>query len=644
MRVSTWVFPLVAAILFIFIWFNRGTVVSPAGPDRLYEIKPEDVTYLKLVNAKGSITLEKDGRRWVVTEPVKTLADANSVEPLLQLLATSTHRRVIATSTLAKDSLEVWNLEPAAIRAVFRAGSKTYELLIGKDVAATNLAYARTSGLAQEPVKLVSQDLKRAMESGLTELRSLAVFDFDPRFATSMGVRTMNASGQVERECEVNVSARDWMLQKPVQARADRTKVRNWLNVLLGLTVTDFVTDTSPNPSTYGLSSPTAHLWATFSPENEQGLPDPSATATAKEVSLEIGSPVPDKPEYVYAWRPGTTSVFTISNVIVQQLLGGLADVRDRSIFPFKPDDVRKLAIKKGDRTYQLTENELSGWDITGDFSWRADKGRVQKLIKRILTEQAENFVKDTTTDLKAYGLDEPQARLTFGLQRENRKTTFDVNFGKQEQGAVYLRNSIEPTIYSVPDTFLKVLPSHPLELRHMQVINLNKDRFELLKVIKKTGTYTLQRDPKGVLQCDVKGFKTDLTRALEQVDVIPQLRAAQWVGLPEPEYGLDEPAIVVEISAEGKTEKLRIGTGTLPGGMHYAQLQGDAFVFALAAEDFVLLDSPPVTDYNPGEQGRPGIPAETNAPPRPRRPTDPEEDPDLPTEVPAAKSEGKKP
>lgn len=623
---------LIAALGLVVTWW-LGTESGPVTPGSriLYDVKPEAVTYLKLVNSKGTVALEKDGDRWIVTEPVRTLADANSVGPLLQQLATAEHRREIPVGTLKPGSLESWNLEPPAIRVTFRAAGKTHELLLGRDVAANNLAYARSSGASQEPVRLVSLDLKRAMETGLADLRSRTLFDFNAALTTTAGVRILNASGQVERESEINVSAvRGWMLQKPVQVRADVNKVRNWLKLMLGLTAVDFVTDTSPNPSTYGLSSPSAHIWVVLSPQTPSGLPDPTAKVGTTEHALEIGSAVPDKPNLVYAWKPGTTSVFTISLNSVEQLLHGLGDVRDRRLFPFAANDIRRLTVQKGGDSFTLTANKETGWDLkSGDNTWRADKAVVDKMIRRILSEQAEKFVKDTTTDLATYGFDAPQGKLSFVLQNEKVASAFELMFGKVDKGQIFVRNSFEPAVVSTSDVFFEGIPSNALALRHPQAIALNRDRFVSLQVRKKSGSYEMKRVD-GKLVCDVPNVPVDIVRAEELAEVITQLRGAQWVGLAKPEYGLDTPDIVATVAAEGdatnpgvKKAVLRVGSGTLPGGMHYAQVEGDPYVFALAGEDFALLDAPPVTTSAkaPAPGDGPSAGGNTNAPPTPAVP-----------------------
>ena len=90
--------------------------------------------------------------------------------------------------------------------------------------------------------------------------------------------------------------------------------------------------------------------------------------------------------------------------------------------------------------------------------------------------------LKDSATDLKPFGLDKPQGKIT--LQSLEFKSGLTLLIGKAENKLLYVRNSAEPFIYTVPDHAFDFLPPNNLAFRDARAINLNRDQVKSMRCV----------------------------------------------------------------------------------------------------------------------------------------------------------------
>ena len=174
-------------------------------------------------------------------------------------------------------------------------------------MAINDSVYARASGRKNEPVRIIPSPVKDVLEKDLSDFRSRNVFDFDVDKVTKVATHVADTATTPAQEYEVDLKDGNWMLQNPLVARASDTDVQALLNKILGRRAIDFITDDASNLSPYGLTSPSATLSVTRQADEEPMV-------------LQIGGPVPDKPDQVYAQRLKSNSVFTLAKSSVDDL------------------------------------------------------------------------------------------------------------------------------------------------------------------------------------------------------------------------------------------------------------------------------------------------------------------------------------
>jgi hypothetical protein len=576
-----------------------GTKEQEESENELFKFDRDDVTGLEINNVHGSFVFQKKGDHWEIKSPVDTPADRASVEEVINQIAYAQPQRVIqidANDPSTPGTLKKWGLAPAAERALIHTKDKTYELLVGRKMAINDSVYARASGRKNAPVRIIPNMVKTVLEKDLADFRSRNVFDFDASKVTKVASRISDTATTPAQECEVALESGKWTLQKPLVARAAEPDVQTLLNKILGLRVVDFTTDAASNLSQYGLTTPSATLSVTVQPQ--------------EELMLQIGSAVPNKPDQVYAQMLTSNSVFTLTKTSLDDVLNALPSVRDRHILPFDPAKAAGLTFSFGKKNGEV-RNEKGLWNTIGMSAGRADVGKVTDLLTRLSQLETTPTIKDSATDLKPFGLDKPQGKI---LVRGHGDESLTLLIGKDENKLLYVRNSTEPFIYSVPDNSFDFLPDNNLGLRDGRAIDLQLSLVKSMTITAPpTPAVVLTRSPGGTWTAsNVKDRMVDSVKADVQASLFCQLEAKEWLGPVQPSYGLSKPVLTIEMKvAEGKPTVLRIG-GTLPNGDHVAMLQSDPTVFGISDADYGMLNASsvqPIPSVVPAPDAAPKTP-----------------------------------
>jgi hypothetical protein len=583
-----------------------GTKEQEESETELYKLDPGDVTGLEVTNVHGTFIFEKDNGHWEIKSPVNTPADTAAVEEVINQIAYAQPLRTIkidGDDKTTQANLKEWGLSPAAERAVIHTKDKSYELLIGRKMAINDSVYARGSGRKNEPVRILPNLVKSVLQKDLSDFRSRNVFDFDAEKAVKVSSRLTQTAPAPAEECEVELKNSKWILEKPLVARADTSEVGALLTKILALHVVDFITDDATNLSPYGLTSPTATLSVTLLP--------------AEDMVLQIGGPVPGKPDQVYAQRLKSNSVFTLTRASVDDAFKTLPNTRDHHILPFDPGQATGLSYSLGPKSVEVRrENGL--WNTFGKFPGRGDIGKVTDALSRLSQLETTPTLKDSAPDLKPFGLDKPQGKISIATG-DKADPTLTLLVGKEENKLYYVRNSMEPFIYTVPENAFDFLPASNLELLDARAIDL---QFKLVQGM----TITAPPDPPVVLTrsaggtwtaSNVKDRMVDSVKADTQASLLCQLQAKSWLGPAQPAYGLAKPVLTLAVVTD-QPQPLVLHLGALlPDGGRAAQIQGNPNVFEISDGDFGILNASSLMPIPAGAAPATNAPAATNAAPK---------------------------
>ncbi len=237
-------------------------------------------------------------------------------------------------------------------------------------------------------------------------------------------------------------------------------------------------------------------------------------------------------------------------------------------------------------------------------------------LLAHLSQLETTPVLKDSATDLKPFGLDQPQGKISVDLPGS--PTPLTLFIGKDENKLLYVRNSVEPFIYTIADNALDFLPDSNLDLLDARAIDLKLADVKSLTVLAPPApAIQLTRSPGGTWTAvNVKDRMVDSIKADTQASLFCQLLAQKWLGPAQASYKFDHPVLKLTVqAAEPKPTVLTVGA-TLPDGSHAAEVTGNPTAFAIADGDFAVLNSSSLQPI-PAAAPAPTPPPGTNASPK---------------------------
>ncbi|VVM04532.1 hypothetical protein MAMC_00094 [Methylacidimicrobium cyclopophantes] len=541
---------------------------------QIFHFQSQNVTWLRIAASDHSVTLEKKENHWRITSPIRAEADDSAVDRLLTELEFVESERTIPSKELGKvDPLKQWGLAAPSLIVEFRDGKETHGLYIGRKTAVRDLVYAKTAQDSNAPVYLVNSTVADRLDKSVDDLRNRVVFGFDSFFVQRCGV---DQGGATPLTVEVARQGTKWQLLKPLTARADATKVDEWLSALTTLRVRKFISDDGAALNQYGLASPSDQIWVDQKGEKP------------KEERLLIGSSVPGDPNDVYAKKVSDSAVFTLPAATVQQLARGFfASVRDRHVVPsFSVSEVSRFEVDQNGRGIGFTKRS-AGWTVDGPgYKGVVDRERVEMFLRSLRSLETKSFVQDVPSDLHSFGLDHPEGKVVLQLVEAGgtNAAPVDLLLGRSDKDGTYVKNSLEPFIYRIASQWLQELPKEAWQWKGLEILQLQPKDVQEVQLSFPSASATIRISSDGKIL--VNGAEGAIAQqAKVAVDRLSRLRAVRWLGPARPEFGLSKPEATLLIRA-GKTTVVHIG-GLLPDGGRAAQIEGDSLAFELSAAEF---------------------------------------------------------
>jgi hypothetical protein len=377
---------------------------------------------------------------------------------------------------------------------------------------------------------------------------------------------------------------------RPIKARASNDAVVNILTKINQTQIAKFVSNNKINPGSFGLDSP-SNVITLFGDEQHK-------------FQIDIGNPVPSNPDSVYAFLPQRNSVVELSKAFANLFNITPNDLRDRKIARLNSDLIDRVTIEKLDQSKLVLGRDEDRWRFLSPISAPANSGNITRLIQEINDGEVSAFVSDTATDLTKYGLDQPRLKISFSSYSTDNTAEANAGetvlatlaFGNSENGATYARLEEEPYIFSIPDPLVAGLPTAEFSFRTLDVLDLRRDQLVSL-LIERRGEEPVElvRSVEG--KWILEGREDHQKDAQVQLflNTLTGLRAAAWVGNAKPQYGLDQPPLLIKVryQSRGQSREVDVKFGTAnAGNQHYGLTTEEAGVFLLDDPQFKQLSA----------------------------------------------------
>ncbi len=511
----------------------EGKVVLNLNPDNIVKVEMQRQQEPKLV------VLERKGKSWWLTKPVRAPADKTTVETMLNRF-----KNLKAEVELEAKKPEYGLTNPTVTLTVHDNRGRTYRIRFGYKTPDNLGAYAVVEGW-RKPVVITSLLLDDANKPP-DEFRDKRLLVFDREKVTKLALIYPDKRIVCERK-----DKDEWRLVEPMRTDADNSTVNSLLDRLSTLQARQFVVERPKQAQlvSYQLDKPSLQVQVWLKGQE-------------KPLSITVGKRHETDTTRYYARTTRFPAVVLVDNFDLKDLRKTVADLRSKRVVVFKKDEVERLVIRYDGTEIEVRKRKEGGetrWQMLKPIKVPADTWRVDDILWALDGAQAEGFI-DTPQNLANWGLDKPQLELQLWEKGGKRPKTVWLSV-KGNQG--YLRTSEGDTVYKVRATLLNDLKKSPNDLRDLQVVKFKRDDAEeiILRWDKKR-VRLVKRAERNWEMVAPKRKNANWATVDSILFELESLRAEKWVAeKPQPEHGLDKPQLTAEVRLKGgRTITIRFG------------------------------------------------------------------------------------
>ena len=273
-----------------------------------------------------------------------------------------------------------------------------------------------------------------------------------------------------------------WRMESPIRGPAKHWTVEQALDAVTDLKVTrQYAHDADDRPTS-----------------QRTGLDDPLFTVTLVypqdvRLTVKVGKQRPLTPQ-TYVQMAGSDTIYLVDAELVTTLGEPAETYREPSLFEFQADRVRKLASEAfGKPQYELVRSNDT-WRASTPIPSAVDADKVKDMVDTLRGLTAAAFVTGDTSDLAAFGLDNPALTLTLTVEDALAKTPapattsapvasapasapathqLRVAFGVSATGKAFARLGEESWLFRVTDEDVKALSVGFNQLRDRKVLRV---------------------------------------------------------------------------------------------------------------------------------------------------------------------------
>jgi hypothetical protein len=586
---TTLVLLIIAVALGAFIFgldrWSRSTRERGERATHVVSVARANIQGFTIRDGDELIRVRAEGDAWKMIAPWQDDADAGVVDQLLDAIQSLRPEDVITDFgriEKKRQMLKDFGLNKSRLRLKLDGKQMPAEFLFGLDTAVQGESYLRIAD--DDAVYVVNNDLKNIVSKKPEDFRDHRMTPF---LTTLINRAIFRVSGG---EIELAKEQDNWLLVRPIKGRASNDAVVDILTRMNQTQIAKFVSGNNSNPGSFGLDSP-SNVVTLFGDDG-------------KKVEIQIGGPVPSNPDSVYAGLPQRKSVVEVGKAFANLFNITPNDLRDRKIARMNPDLIDRVTIERADKPKIVLGRDESRWRFLSPTSAPANADNISRLIQGINNGEVSDFVSDTATDLTKYGLDQPKLKITFSSYSS--ENTAEANagetvlatlaFGNSENGVIYARLEEEPYIFSISNQVFSTLPTTEFSFQTLDILDLKRDQLVSLR-LERGGTESIDLLRGTQRKWVLKGHENDQNDGQIQLllTTLTGLRAAAWVGNPKPEYGLDQPLLLIKVSYQSSEQSrevdLKFGTANSEN-QHYGMSSEREGVFLVDDEQFKQLNA----------------------------------------------------
>ncbi len=266
----------------------------------------------------------------------------------------------------------------------------------------------------------------------------------------------------------------EWHITLPRRLPADSEVINSLLNVITdGKIVKIISTDIKRRPE-FALDAPIAVLNIGYEGKIDE---------------LTIGSQNPSKTGY-YAFVKGINAIFLLDEETAKISSLGLYELREKSLFSFKPDIINSIRIIKKDSRITLKKQENT-WRVLSPLYGKADSDEILEFLDELLNQRAIEFYDDLIPDITQFS-DTIKIQLS---DKINELIEIDVHYlgtGANEGTIAYQKG--EKYAGRLTRDFWLFIDREASDFRYRNLFDFKEEKVGRIKVTSNTASYVIAK------------------------------------------------------------------------------------------------------------------------------------------------------
>jgi len=425
-----------AYVLLVELPGERAKTEADVRDQRLLPFAEGEITGLTVASPAAEVSLVAgEGRAWRITAPIEAEADAREVGNLLRALVLGRVTRVVGEKGAA---LAPFGLDRPSVVLTVAAGDRRETVSLGDSGPLTSSLYAVRGSDGR--VLLTDLAPKDFLNKGLFTFRRKEVLRFDQGKVERLRLTYPQTELVLYRATH---GAKDkWSLRFPIEAPADQTEVRTFLQRLEDLKALGFV---DPGPDREALARQLTK------PQVKVTLHHDGPYQTVKLFQLDPAS------GEAFAVTTPEAPIFRVAPSAIKDLTRELFALRDKRLLGVEYEQVALLAVKTRGEQYTLV-NQSGTWVLEDRPDQPLDQQQTDLFVSRVAGLPAELRVVEQAGPLAPYGLTAPTAEFT--ATTKEGKAQGRLVLGTKVGGLVYAMGQGLPGVYQARADLLDQIPS----------------------------------------------------------------------------------------------------------------------------------------------------------------------------------------
>ena len=577
---------LLVAGLGAFIWLverdQAGTKIHRARARRALDVDPDSVTYLEITQSNLVISASLINHNWRLEQPIQGYADNGEIRRILQGLEALEKGDVISAAQRGRSGLTLndYGLAIPKARITLHHRGQPMSILVGDRAPLGPSLYVMQTN--RQDIVATSTNILAFLPGDVEQLRSRSLLHGIPLRAERFEVKRPAGLLQISRRDDGR-----WLLQQPVEGRADNAFVHDLVQKFQTARIETFVEDEVVDFGPYGLDEPPieVHIW----PEGEAG---------ARNVFL--GNAVEGDPDLVYARVDEWASVFAVSRKLVVDAELNADIFRDRRLYNLRTAAVRYIEISSGEETIELQKDDAGSWSLTKPAQRNADDELVWALLSEWGKARVDSFVSWPGPNETSQTAADSAFTLVLAIGYPSADPD-NPPVAVGGRGAVTFLVHPNP---GDPDTYLihnpreshavvvdRKVPDHwsinPLDYYDRLALYLVPEDIRSIELTRGEDRQAVEMDDAGEFQAAGDAGLVDEVTVTNILSAVMRLRVNRYVQEDPSDvetYGLAEPSAILTLGLTGEagiSKSILLG-GEAPQDGIFAMIRGQSTVFVL--------------------------------------------------------------